>query len=252
MIPRFLSTVVCVVGIGIGPCKAADLNFVTHEFPPYSYEAHGVAVGPLVDVVMGVCEEIGRSCSIKILPWRRAIDGLEAGAADGIFPVLPNSERREKYTLSPSIVKIYYGFYSRSERNWTYSDATSLEGKTVAVFGPSGTSSEAEGLVRQTKTARIEVEVSNEVMLHKLAEERYGRDGVGFINLDVARDIIKRTGYDTLREAGTATVLTYAIAFSRSSKVSKDTELFNDRVKKSKLNGSIKRILSQYGLQQAD
>lgn len=67
---------------------AAPMRFVTESFPPYTFAIDGRAAGPMVDVLQAACVKLAWSCSIEVLPWRRALFMAQRGEVDGIFTVV--------------------------------------------------------------------------------------------------------------------------------------------------------------------
>lgn len=126
---------------------AAELRFVTEDFPPFTYALKtpassnaGVhADGPLVEVVLAVCERLRYRCRIDIHPWRRALDLAERGEADGIFTVVHSPERDAHFHITRMLVTSRYAVFSH-DNEYVFSQPRDLAGRTIGVYGPSGTS----------------------------------------------------------------------------------------------------------------
>ena len=206
----------------------------------------------MVDIVKELCAAVAKSCDVKVLPWRRAFDEVDAGTMDGLFPILETAERREKYHVIPPIVQTAYVFLTVTESSWSYTGPASLDGKTIAVYGPSGSATEAQNLARQTHSARVEMEVSMETMLRKLAAGRYGPNGVGFITREVAAQLLTKMNIKTLKAAGASKEISFTVALSRKTISADMAKRLEDALQGLKNSGRIKSILANYQLQSAD
>jgi len=232
--------------------QAADITLGIQKSPPFTDEEHGKAIGPLVEIVTAACAIIGQSCDIKVLPWRRVLEDVSTGKLDGMFPVYPNPEVRENYFLTQPIVRTSYVFIVNQDSPWTYKGLESLEDKTIAVYGPSSSATEAETMIKATKRSRVEIEVNRETMLLKLSRGRYGAEAVGLINGDVATKLLKRDGITNLKKAGDAMEISYRIAFSRKTMTEATARSFDAALSSMQASGTVKSILAKSQVQQAD
>lgn len=233
------------------PATAGDLKFATEPLPPFVQDDQGAATGPLVEVVEAVCQAAGLACSVTLMPWRRTLFAADSGEVDGLFPMLPTPERQRKYQLTPPVVRTSYSFLVPEDSTWTFTNPGSLEGRTVAVYGPSGSSSVIEDIAATIPGTRIELEVSNEGMLRKLAGGRYGATGTGFANRDTAQSIMRQDGIAGIRLAGDAREVVYAIALSRKTVPEATARQFTAALAALKASGAIRAILARHHLQSA-
>ncbi|MGI0119036.1 substrate-binding periplasmic protein [Zooshikella sp. RANM57] len=76
--------------------NAADLNFVTLEFPPIAYTNNNKeATGFAVEAVKRISDKLGYNANVKVLPWTRGLNMVKDGEADAIFTIYKNKEREE-------------------------------------------------------------------------------------------------------------------------------------------------------------
>jgi polar amino acid transport system substrate-binding protein len=230
------------------PLHAADFHFLTQPFPPFTYEKSGKAAGPLVEVMEALCAAAHRVCTVEMAPWRRATFDVGVGLADGMFPVLATPERRQTLRLLEPIVRSSYAFVVPDQSTWTYAGPASLEGHTVGVYGPSGTSAAAEQVVGQTTNCRVEIDLTNEEVLRKVAAGQYGPNGIGFANRDVALSLIGTDGMNGLKLAGGTIDIDYVIALSRTRISEADAKTLDAALKTLKADGTLREILSRHHL----
>lgn len=91
------------------------LRLLTLENPPLEFAApDGKATGILVDVVREAARRTGRKVSVDIYPWKRVINEVAMGHADGAFNAGRNAERETWAHYHQSIlVDETFVFFSR-------------------------------------------------------------------------------------------------------------------------------------------
>lgn len=231
---------------------AADYRFVTEQFAPFSYETQGKAAGPMTEVVESLCAAMKKSCEIQVLPWRRALDMAESGEVSGIFSMLRSPEREAKFFITQPIVRSAYSFVAPANAGWSYSGPASVKDRSIAVYGPSGTSAVAERIIKEAGGGEIQMEVANDALLKKLSVGRFSDKTVGFINRDVGQDIIAKQGITGLAFVGDGAQILYGIGLSRKSVTQADADAFDAALATLKASGTIKAILTRHNLQTAE
>lgn len=247
---------VLLTGLLLFECvHAGELKFVTETLPPFNYEAAGTyaGAGPMVEVVQAVCDRIKTKCSVEVFPWRRAYAMAVNGEVDGIFSLLPTPERETLFHLSETVVESAYAFFAADSSRFHYVRPGDLDGYTVAVYGPSGTSVALEALMKGVSGARVVVEISNSMVLKKLASGRYG-DGVKAVaamNRDVGMYLARSEGISGIKPVGDFQKIAYVIGFSKKKVAESRFEEFNNALKAMIREGKVSSILDQYGLRTA-
>lgn len=238
---------------------AAELRFVTEDFPPFTYALEessdtdtGIhAAGPLVEVVRAVCEQLQYRCRIDIHPWRRALDLAERGEADGIFTVVRSPEREAHFHITRMLVTSRYAVFSRNN-GFVYSQPQDLTGRTVGVYGPSGTSYVLSQQMRQVADVDMQLVPDNRQLLRMLESGRFGKDGLAVINQDVAWHLIEEERLGALREAGQLEPVSYGIGLSRMTVDSAQFRHFERALDSLIEDGTVPAILRRYQLERAD
>ncbi len=237
--------------LAAGIAQAADLTFVTEDFPPFTYAEDGKAAGPFVEVIAAVCRAVQRDCAVSVMPWRRALEMAESGEAQGIFTVLDTPQRREKFTVTPPIAQAAYAVFA-TDPAFAYRTPADVKGRQIVAYGPSGTSITAEEIIaRSGGGGELVLESSNVNVLKKLDAGRY-KDGIALVNRDVARHLIRTEAIAGVRHAGDAKDILYAIGLSKAGMSAADQAAFLDATAAVKASGAVRAIFERYGLKAAE
>lgn len=241
----------------VSACARADeLDFVTEEFFPFSYSVvdpatgSSRAAGPFVELVELVCKRIHSQCTVNVYPWRRALILAEKGEVDGIFTVIRSPRREHAFHITPMLVRSRYGVYSRRSSSASYSRAQDMAGKTIGVYGPSGTSYLLSRHLESVAGAKMHLATDNLQLLRMLESGRFGKDGLVVINQDVARNLIATEQLE-VREAGQLQPIEYGIGFSRKAVSEARFMRFRSALAGVIEDGSAGAILKRYGLDPA-
>lgn len=244
------------LALAVGDSHAEQLRFVTEDFPPFTYAATHTtdddrAAGPFVEIVEAVCARMGIDCPIQLLPWRRALALAEAGEVDGIFTVIRSPERERAFHLTRMLATSRYGVYARGASGFVFHRAQDLAGRTVAVYGPSGTSFVLSEHLAQVDDVQMILESDNRRLMRMLQAGRFGGQGVAVVNQDVAWHLIEQERLVDIHEAGELQSVSYAIGLSRVAVSETRFQRFDDALEALIADGSIARILRRHGLQPA-
>jgi polar amino acid transport system substrate-binding protein len=126
-----------------------------------------------------------------------------------------------------------------------YKGPEQLKGRTVAVYGPSNTSTALDKIKAAQSDMTVDLSPEDDAVFRKLDA---GRVGAAFSNRDVGLAIIKRLGLKNVRYAGRSSPLKYYIGFSKESVPEKTVKAFNEAYKKLLASGVIVKILKAYGM----
>lgn len=239
---------------------AGAWQFVTEDFPPFTYpathsapgSADAAGAGPMAEVVQAVCARLARPCSITVYPWRRALALAEAGQVDGIFTVIRSPQREQAFHVSRMLVTSHYGLYGLNGSAFVYHQPTDLAGRTLGVYGPSGTSIVLREQVRDVPDVHLQLVADNRRLLQMLAAGRFGADGLAAVNQDVAWHLIDELQLDNLREVGVLATVSYGIGLSRKRVGQAEFQRFADALAAAMADGSVAAILRRYQLEPAD
>ncbi len=245
---RLLGT--AVAGLAVLAAQAAPAPrrlFLTEPFPPYTYERAGKPAGPMVDVLDKACEQLGWRCEIRVMPWRRALALAEQGAADGLFTVVDAPERRKYFALSPAVLQARYTVFGRQGESLQYKGPASLEGRTVAAYGPSGTSMMLEELAQGLQTQTL-IERDNLTVLRMLHAGRYGPQGLVLMNEAVALWLTAQYDMPPLQAVGTVKQFGYHFGLSRQRLSVADQQRFQRSLQQLCRSGRMAELLQPYAL----
>lgn len=241
------------------PASAGQWTFVTEDFPPFTHpsedagslEAGVLAGGPLVEIVQSVCAHLGQECSIMLHPWQRALRMAEQGEADGIFTVIRSPDREREFHVSRMLVMSRYSVFARDDSAFVFSRAEDMAGRTVGVYGPSGTSYVLSEHLKSIGDVRIHMALNNRHLLNMLKSGRFGKEGLAVVNQDVAWHLIEDEKLDGLREAGELAVVYYGIGLSRKRINEAQFRAFEEALDAVIADGTVPKILRRYQLEAA-
>ncbi|OYW87055.1 MAG: amino acid ABC transporter substrate-binding protein [Pseudomonadales bacterium 32-61-5] len=214
-------------------------------------EAGVLAGGPLVEIVQSVCAHLGQECSIMLHPWQRALRMAEQGEADGIFTVIRSPDREREFHISRMLVMSRYSVFARDDSAFVFSRAEDMAGRTVGVYGPSGTSYVLSEHLKSIGDVRIHMALNNRHLLNMLKSGRFGKEGLAVVNQDVAWHLIEDEKLDGLREAGELAVVYYGIGLSRKRINEAQFRAFEEALDAVIADGTVPKILRRYQLEAA-
>jgi polar amino acid transport system substrate-binding protein len=239
--------------LGLFNCAfAIELNFVTEEFPPFSYSRGAIANGAFPEIVELTCNTLKWTCPVEVLPWRRALQRAEDGEVDGIFTVIDSPARRNSFHITPMLATSRYNFYTRRENDFIYTNPSDLRGHRVGVYGPSGTSYMLEEQIKGVQNIEVSLITNNRRLLLMLTAGRFGKYGVVVLNNDVAHHLIGHDQLYALRNAGHMSSISYGIGLSRKTVSLDQFQVFNDALVQLINSGQVDKILKRYGLDSAE
>jgi polar amino acid transport system substrate-binding protein len=225
-----------------------QLRFVAQPWPPFIHMDNGKLTGPFVDIVHTACESVRAQCTIELFPWRRALQMVTEGEADGLLAILDLPERRQLFHMSPALIRTAYVLYAQQDSTLHDPTPAMLAGYTVAAFGPSGTSSVAARLAQAAPNARLQVEIDNDTALRKLRMGRYGAKAVVLINEDLGIWLMRREGDAGLRQVGEVQKITYHLALSRKRMAPAVAERLMATLEEMVRSGTVHTIAARYGM----
>ena len=248
---QFLMLCAATAWLAILPARADDLHFLTEDFRPYSYGEDGKSAGPVPEIIRAVCTELGQTCTIEQQPWRRVLQAAKAGETSGTF-VADLPERQVDFRITTPIVQSAVVLFAAEASPFSYRQPTDLGDRRIGVYGPSGTSIVGQEVLTQAHIdTPLVMETANDVVLRMLSLGRYGPNGVGLVNRDVGLDIIKSEQIPGLKTVGALRPILYGIGLSRKSVDEAEFTRFNDALGRVRQAGTVKAILSRYGLEPA-
>lgn len=237
--------------------KRPSLVLLTQNFAPFHYTASRIneADGPIPQIVKLACEKAGINCRILLYDqWGLAQEDVKNGGADGIFVVAWNSQRAKWLRRSTAIIETEYGLFVRDTDNVQFEETlynpSLLEGYTIGVYGPSGTSSSLIKLRNSLRNKGVNISIDmcgdDRPLFRKLSlsEEKNGV----YSNRIVGESIIKGMALNNVRYAGPHRGLTYYVGFSKQLVSSALVEKFNQAYLSLVDQGDVISILANHNM----
>ncbi|NRF67872.1 transporter substrate-binding domain-containing protein [Aquincola sp. S2] len=246
---RLLAAALLVSSVA-GPAAAqAPLLFVMDPFPPFALVDNGMPGGPMAEMIQAACAVLKRDCTLKQFPWRRALEMVERGEADGIFPLANLPERAQQFQLMPPLIVSGYGiFVPEASPLQQYTKPADLDGYTVGAYGPSAATLVLDSLAASAPGIKTVVEIDNIRVLRMLSGLRYGPRSAALLNHDVGNHLLRSEGIAGVRLAGKVRRIEYCIGLSRSKFGSKEAADFAAVFQRLIEGGQIRAIATKYGV----
>ena len=172
----------------------------------------GFVAGPAAVIIQQVCKEIDATCTINLLPWKRAQEEVRSGKTNGMFVIGWNEKRAKWVHFTPPIMTTEYGFFVKADNPLSYEQFTDVQGYKVGVYGPSNTANSLEKLRKQMqaenlKPIKIDMRPDDESGFKKLS---LGRLDAVFSNREAGFALIAKLNLkDAIRYAGQSRRLKY-------------------------------------------
>ena len=150
-----------------------NLVICTCEWPPYEYTENGKTLGFATEVIEKVLPQMGYSPQIKFMPWKRAVEMVKNGNADGIFSISYKDTRAEfLYYPEKSIHPSEYVFFINKNNvgNLKFDSFEDLKSHRIGVTREYAYSEELWTYLK--KFRNYEEVATDEVNLKKLAAGR--------------------------------------------------------------------------------
>ena len=234
--------VICWIAAPIVNATEGKLTFSTHSFPPFSHVQDNKVVGPFVDIIDAVCQEIDLDCEYHNMPNRRSKQTLKSGAVNANFPLGWNKDRDAWLWFTIPLMKTEYGFFSRAGGTLKYTRLEDIEGMRVGVFGPSNTSHSLEKIREQMKAQGLK---PIQIDMHPNA------DGTGLKKVAAGRLQFYNVSVDVVWYAGKQKELDYFAGFAKEHNYKAVIDKFNSAARKLSNEGVIAKLLAKYDIDPA-
>jgi polar amino acid transport system substrate-binding protein len=223
--------------------------FVDAPFPPYTLGELGQAPsgGIAVEIAQAVFSRIGVALDILLMPWRRALQSVEAGRADGVL-LLMRTEEREAYMGFSDIVyegREVFVFNRLVHPNFEWRTFADVQGYTLGLVEGYTYGSALLEAVEQLGI-RVDYADSSEQNLAKLVADR--------VDLVVEDERVVGSFFDRNPEWGAAlefadqpvTVYPYFIGISLTSPLMPLLPRINSALHAVRDDGTIDAIFARY------
>jgi len=226
-----------------GNAKAQKLTLVYESYPPYVYSEGGKLMGTDVDIIREACKRIGCNPEFLDRPWKRAVEEVKAGQADGIFSLFKTDERTAfLYFPSESLSFEKNIIIAKKGKGIKAGKIDDLKGKSIGVVVDYSYGDAFDGY----KNIKREVCKSNEELLKKLDGERMD---VAIINELVFNNLVKKMGMKGKMEIiyqQSDDPLFIAFSMAKGEKAKKLAADFSRVLAEMRKKGDLKKIISKY------
>ncbi len=229
------------------PKRAAPLQLVTGNYPPYEYEEDGRVRGLAVDILTEAFKRCGQPFTIKVVPWARALREAQEGSADAIFTAVKTPEREQAllFTHEP-IIALVVSLFVRKDAGIAYTgDLAPLAQLRFGTVNQFSNGALFDGAVKSglIKKAEVVNETDNNVKkllasrIDVMVNNRYG--AIHFLKknqalaqvVELAPEVDNSPGY---------------LAFTKKRDFSKLAQAYDAALEAMKRDGSYRRILERY------
>jgi ABC-type amino acid transport substrate-binding protein len=170
----------------------------------------------------------------------------ENGEIDGVLSLIPNPDRAAYLNQSMTLIGSPVVYIAQKGKP-KLSDASQLEGWTIAGVRASSSLKMAQKLKDKVKNITFVEEDNNEDLVKKTALGRYGDKGAATGSEDVLMYFAKKnnTPVDTILSLE---VQDWTVGFSKKKMDEATTKQFNDTLAEMKKSGELQKILAPYSL----
>jgi polar amino acid transport system substrate-binding protein len=246
-----LVVMVLVVTIGSLSAQANVIKLVSLEWPPYIGSSltttgmTGTNQGFVAAIVTEAFRKAGYTLVIEFKPWNRALDEATRGVYDGLFPEYYSDERKVDFLYSEEIMGGPVGYLKRKADTFTIRQSSDLANLRIGIVAGYIHLQEIE----TTKGLRTEEVSDDETGIRMLLGNR-----LDVMEMDkyVAQYIIRdkfasRSAELEFIEPAREILPLYIVFSKKAANYQQKAAAFNRAIAQMKTDGSITRILAQYG-----
>lgn len=169
------------------PAKAASLQLLTEDYPPYGYLEDGKPVGTTVDQVRAIMTELDIDYTLEILPWARAFALAQNQQMTCVFATTVTAERHSAFKWILPLVNDRLILVRKARSNHTPLDLADARGFSVGVH----LEDVGEDFVRQNGFSNIDTAPTLDLSLKKLMNGRVDL----LVTTDITLQDLRRQGY---------------------------------------------------------
>jgi polar amino acid transport system substrate-binding protein len=108
------------------------ISLAATEWPPYVSQQLANN-GFVSEIITQAFTRVGYSVELSFMPWKRALQKVEAGHYDAAYPAYYSAERARIYALSQPFSAGPIGFYKRKDRDISYQTLRDLQPYRIGV-----------------------------------------------------------------------------------------------------------------------
>jgi len=169
---------------------AADMTFITEEFPPFNYTENGTLTGATTQVVREIARRLGINSNIRVMPWSRGYQRLLREPNVVLFTTARSPEREDLFHWVGPLYVSKLAFYARREDNRMIdSIETAKQVGAIATYRDDS----GEQILKALGFSNLDISNSPESDLRKLLA---GRVDLWFFHSIGAHQVAKESGID--------------------------------------------------------
>ncbi len=231
-----------------------SLTLVTLESPPAEYIEDGRPVGINVEIVTEGLKRMGYEANIQFVPWKRALNMVKKGTADGIIDAAYSKERNAylHYPTEEIYVEEWYCFKRKDSELTLDEDFANAGNITLGISRGFVYGGLIQNAIDNQYFKRVEEVRNNELNIKKIVTGRLDMFvGVKATILFLIREMGYSDTIEITKTTGTnknfllSSSKTY-LAFSKAVLEKEIAEQFSRITSEMKKDGTIKRITMKY------
>ncbi|MBI9087901.1 MAG: transporter substrate-binding domain-containing protein [Desulfobacterium sp.] len=107
-----LITLFCLLGFGVN-ATAGSFSIMTEEYPPFNYSENGQLTGLSYDVMVELLKRVGHPNNIKVLPWSRSYQLIQAKDNRILFSMTRTDQREPLFKWVGPIATNKWVFFAK-------------------------------------------------------------------------------------------------------------------------------------------
>ncbi|CAH0539269.1 substrate-binding periplasmic protein [Vibrio marisflavi] len=152
---------------------AQPLKIASLPYPPFTYLEDGKPKGIAVDIVAEVMNRLNVEHDIMVIPWARAMRGMEIGDVDALFPMFKTTER-EVFTHYPDLPVVYesMAMFVQPDSSLQYKTISSLASYTFCIVRGYSMGKEFDAAIEDKTLSKIDLANSSTLNVKKFLRHR--------------------------------------------------------------------------------
>ncbi|MCL9783596.1 transporter substrate-binding domain-containing protein [Vibrio sp. S4M6] len=154
--------------------QAQPLKIASLPYPPFTYLEDNKPKGFAVDIVSEIMSRLDVEHEILIMPWARAMRGMQTGEVDALFPMFKTAERQQfsRYPDLPVVYESMAMFVPGDSTISSNSDINALSGFTFCLVRGYSAGKQVDAAIADKVLTKIDLANSSTLNLKKFLRQR--------------------------------------------------------------------------------
>lgn len=219
---------------------------------PYNCEPKTDAPGYMIEIAKAALEPAGHQVEYGTLNWARAITETRDGKFTGIVGAAKNDA--PDFVFPANVLGVSRNcFFTKPDSTWTYTNVEALKSSTIGVAKDYAYEDSIDAYVKENAKdpKRIDFVSGDNPLELNIKKVTAGRIAAFLEDESVLRSHLFRAKLpeSTVRNAGCVKEANLYIAFGpKGAKSAELAKLLSDKVEQMRKDGSLKTLLTKYGL----